>query len=114
MRICEKAAAQFFKIAYGCIHSSHVLIHEGAHLDLAGDLVGDEIFAEGWQCFQKLALAPKETHVGRKYLIAGTDQVIAVPTLYVDDTVRSVVNRIQKDFDSRRVRNTPDFFHISH
>src|SRR5260370_28039038 len=97
MRICEKAAAEFFKIADGCIHSSHVLIHEGAHLNLAGDLVWNEVFAERWQCFEKRSLAPKETHVGRKYLVASTDEVIAVPTLHVDDTVRTVVTRIQQD-----------------
>ena len=98
------AAADALEVFYRRAHPRDVLVDEGPGLDLVGRLVGNEILAKRRQPLQGLVLAPQEAHVRRKILVAGADQIVAVPFLHVDQAVRAEMDAVDEDLGAGFVR----------
>ena len=88
--------AERLEVFHRRAHAGDVLVDEGARLDLVGRLVGDEVLAEGRQALQRVVLAPQESHVRREGLVAGADEIVAVPGLHVDHAVRAVMDAVDE------------------
>src|SRR5882762_2696570 len=99
------ARAERFKIGNGDCHARDVLKDERASFNFAGRRVWNKVLAKGWEHVQKLESAPHETHVWAKYLVAGADQVIAIECLDINESVRSVMNTIQRNFSAGGMRH---------
>src|SRR5580698_9646925 len=98
--IPRRASSQRFQVAHCGIHPGYIFINKGASFNFSGRLVGDEILAEGWQLFEKLAAPPKKSHVWGEDFVTRTYQVIAIEGLHVNQSVRAVVHGIEEDLRS--------------
>ena len=96
--------AQRFEIVDGGAHPGHVLVDERAGLDFVGRFVRDEFLAKGGQREKLLAFSPQKAHVGRKRLIAGAHQIIAIPCLNVGQRMWAVMHAVNEQLRSRAVR----------
>src|SRR5689334_12260426 len=89
-----------FQILNGRIHTSHILINESSGFDLGRWFVRDEIFSKSRKALQDLASTPQEAHVRREDFIAGTNEIITIHGLNVNESVRTIVDAIEKDLRS--------------
>src|SRR5216683_1472078 len=94
----SQSLSQILQVGDGGIHARYIFVNKCSCFDFSGRLVGNEVLAESGQLLKKFSAPPQESHVRRKNLITGTDQVITIESLYVHYRVRPIVHTIEKNF----------------
>src|ERR1035438_6068371 len=97
-------ASNLGDIVDGSSHSGHTFVVLRTGLPAIRQLLAAHAQFVGAQALQLFALAIQDALVGPEKLVAGAGQEVGVDGLYVDETVRRVVHRIDKRHGSNRVR----------
>src|SRR5260370_11513458 len=90
----SQSLSQILQIGDGGIHARYIFVNKCSSLYFSGGLIGNEVLAESGQLLKKFAAPPEESHLRRKNLITGTDQVITIESLNIHDRVRPIVHTI--------------------
>src|SRR5882672_10875867 len=93
----RQASAEFGQIIHGCVHACDIFVDECAGFDLAGRFIRDEIFAKRGEFSEQFSPSPKEAHVWRENFVTRANKIVCLPGLYVDWSMRSIVNAVQKN-----------------
>ena len=102
------APPEILEIADRGVHPRDVLVDLCAGLELVGRHVRNELLAKRRQAVDRLAPAPRESHVRREDLVAGADEKVAVDRLDVDRAVRAEVHGVEKELRADAVRAPRD------
>ena len=112
VRARPQVRAQRFEIVDRRTHADDVFINEGACLDLVWRGIGDELLAEGGQALQHIQLAPQKAHVRGESLVAGANQIVAIPGLHIDRRMGAEMHGIQEHLGPHRVGGVRHGRHI--